>query len=295
MRNGDYYPARMDQQLEAAQFIINLKRQSNVENSISIMTMSNPAPQVMISLSSDQSKLFHALNSITISGESCNLFSALNVAQLVLKHRQNPNQRQRIILFVGSPFNITTTLPSSLDNQQDEKKEQFHHHLDNQQQQQQHSQQVDDKKMKIEESKSKSENNENIKFFNLAKLFKKNNICIDVIVFGGEQEDGHVINLLNEFVEIIVGGPLDKQTCSDTSSNMVIIPVDGDLSISEAVRASGIVGSQGSMVSNDFGVDPDMDPELAMVTNSISIHFTNLSFLFYFSYFSLSFLLILRL
>lgn len=251
MRNGDYYPSRMDQQLEAAQFIINLKRQSNVENSISILTMGAPSPKVMISLSSDQSKLFHALNTISISGEECNLFSALNVAQLVLKHRQNPNQRQRVILFVGS------ALPREEGTTKSNEKT-------------------------SEKGKEKEKEKEN-RFLQLAKIFKKNNICVDVIAFGEEQEDNYNVNLLNEFVETIVGGPLNKQTSPDTSSNIVVIPVDGDLSISEAVRSSGIIGSQGSMVSNDFGIDPDMDPELAMVSLSnlmITFHFIA-SFLFF--------------
>lgn len=36
-------------------------------------------------------------------GGSADLRTAINVAQLALKHRQNKNLRQRIIVFLGSP------------------------------------------------------------------------------------------------------------------------------------------------------------------------------------------------
>lgn len=36
-------------------------------------------------------------------GGSADLQTAINVAQLALKHRQNKNLRQRIIVFLGSP------------------------------------------------------------------------------------------------------------------------------------------------------------------------------------------------
>ncbi len=38
-----------------------------------------------------------------IEGEA-NLSSSVQIAQLALKHRQNKNQRQRIVIFVGSPL-----------------------------------------------------------------------------------------------------------------------------------------------------------------------------------------------
>jgi 26S proteasome regulatory subunit N10 len=33
-----------------------------------------------------------------------NLATSVQIAQLALKHRQNKNQRQRIVIFVGSPI-----------------------------------------------------------------------------------------------------------------------------------------------------------------------------------------------
>ncbi|KAK9928490.1 hypothetical protein M0R45_025623 [Rubus argutus] len=41
-------------------------------------------------------------NGLEMGGE-LNIASAIQVAQLALKHRQNKNQQQRIIVFAGSP------------------------------------------------------------------------------------------------------------------------------------------------------------------------------------------------
>ena len=60
---------------------------------------------MLVTLTSEQSKLHHALSSVRFEGQQhCNYASALQVAQLILKNRQNSNQHQRIVLFVGSPL-----------------------------------------------------------------------------------------------------------------------------------------------------------------------------------------------
>ena len=42
------------------------------------------------------------MQEMRIEGE-VHLATAVQVAQLALKHRENKNQRQRVVLFVGSP------------------------------------------------------------------------------------------------------------------------------------------------------------------------------------------------
>lgn len=44
-----------------------------------------------------------SLQNLDIEGQA-NLSSAVQIAQLALKHRQNKNQRQRIVIFIGSPI-----------------------------------------------------------------------------------------------------------------------------------------------------------------------------------------------
>lgn len=51
----------------------------------------------------DIGKLLHALAKSTIGGNA-DFSTAVQIAQLALKHRENKNQRQRIVVFVGSPI-----------------------------------------------------------------------------------------------------------------------------------------------------------------------------------------------
>lgn len=51
----------------------------------------------------DLGKLLSALNKASIGGVS-DLITSIQIAQLALKHRENKNQRQRIVAFVGSPL-----------------------------------------------------------------------------------------------------------------------------------------------------------------------------------------------
>lgn len=48
--------------------------------------------------------------SLEIEGQA-NLASSVQIAQLALKHRQNKNQRQRIVIFIGSPLSEDKVMP----------------------------------------------------------------------------------------------------------------------------------------------------------------------------------------
>eukprot|EP00960_Hanusia_phi_P040040 754204-Hanusia_phi.AAC.2 len=118
MRNGDYLPTRMESQADAVNLICNVKTQQNAESTVGVMTMggrrypsplcvtptnSCESPEVLVTPTHDLGKILTALHNVKITG-SCNFCSAIQVAQLALKHRQNKNQRQRIVAFVGSPL-----------------------------------------------------------------------------------------------------------------------------------------------------------------------------------------------
>ena len=51
----------------------------------------------------EHGKLLAAMHEVKLSGEP-DMPTGINVAQLALKHRQNKNQRQRIVVLVGSPL-----------------------------------------------------------------------------------------------------------------------------------------------------------------------------------------------
>jgi len=110
MRNGDYVPTRLEAQQDAANLICAAKTQQNAESTVAVMTMAQSKnrarAEVLVSLTPDLGKILSSVHSVKIGGEG-NFSAAMQVAQLVLKHRQNKNQHQRIIAFVGSPIEET--------------------------------------------------------------------------------------------------------------------------------------------------------------------------------------------
>ena len=65
--------------------------------------MTNNRPSLLITPTNDIGKLLSSLAKSNIGGLS-DLTTAIQIAQLALKHRENKNQRQRIVVFVGSPI-----------------------------------------------------------------------------------------------------------------------------------------------------------------------------------------------
>lgn len=102
-RNGDYHPSRWDSQADAANLIAENKCEKNPENSIGIVSMAGKRVEVHVTLTNDLARILNAVKDIKLSQE-CDFLTALNISVLTLRHRQNKNQKQRIILFVGSPI-----------------------------------------------------------------------------------------------------------------------------------------------------------------------------------------------
>ncbi|RID51166.1 hypothetical protein BRARA_H01852 [Brassica rapa] len=103
MRNGDYSPSRLQAQTEAVNLLCGAKTQSNPENTVGILTMAGKGVRVLTTPTSDLGKILACMHGLEVGGE-INLTAAIQIAQLALKHRQNKNQRQRIIVFAGSPI-----------------------------------------------------------------------------------------------------------------------------------------------------------------------------------------------
>ncbi|KAK3814685.1 MAG: hypothetical protein JOS17DRAFT_760478 [Linnemannia elongata] len=206
MRNGDYTPTRLEAQADAVNLIFGAKTQSNPENTVSLMTMAGKSPKVLVTFTADIGKILSALHNVAIGGQ-VSFSTSVQIAQLALKHRQNKNQRQRIIVFVGSPV------------EEDEKT-----------------------------------------LVKLAKKLKKNNIAVDVINFGEEAEN---TTKLEAFVAAVN---------NNDNSNLVTVPPGphllSDILVSSAIVA-GEDGTAPAFVSSgggsyEFGVDPNLDPELAL-------------------------------
>jgi len=65
--------------------------------------MAGKRVEVHVTLTNDLARILNAVKDIKLSGES-DFLTSLNISVLTLRHRQNKNQKQRIILFIGSPI-----------------------------------------------------------------------------------------------------------------------------------------------------------------------------------------------
>jgi 26S proteasome regulatory subunit N10 len=101
-RNGDYAPTRFQAQADAVNLLAGAKTQHHPENTVGVMSMAGKTPQVLVTPTPDLGKVLNAMQQMKIEGQ-VNLSTSVQVAQLALKHRENKNQRQRIVIFLGSP------------------------------------------------------------------------------------------------------------------------------------------------------------------------------------------------
>ncbi|WWC57593.1 uncharacterized protein I303_100125 [Kwoniella dejecticola CBS 10117] len=213
MRNGDYAPTRFQAQAEAVSTVFTAKTDSNPESAVGLMTMAGKSPSLLVTPTNDLGKLLSSLSKVQISGTS-SLSTSISIAQLSLKHRENKNQRQRIVVFIGSP---------------------------------------------IEESKESLNK--------LGKKLRKNNVVIDLITFGeeGRENDdklGGLIEGVGGDESHLVSIPPGPQFLSDVILSSPIL-FDGDGAIPGGSGSGG--GGEGAFgISGEDGIDPNMDPELAM-------------------------------
>lgn len=150
----------------------------------------------------------------------------------MLKHRQNKNQQQRVIFFVGSPI-----------------------------------------------SADKDE------LVRLAKRLKKNNVAVDIVNFGEEVQNTEKLESFisavnsndNRFVRCFAW-----QLLTLPPSHLVTVP-PGPHILSDILISSPIItgsseegaaggGSSGGVSAGFAGVDPNLDPELALVRASPRLH-----------------------
>ncbi|QLG75086.1 hypothetical protein HG535_0H04130 [Zygotorulaspora mrakii] len=212
-RNGDYPRTRFEAQIDAVEYIFQSKRNSNPENTVGLISSAGSNPRVLSTFTSEFGKILAGLHDTTIEG-SIHLATAIQIAALTLKHRQNKVQHQRIVAFVCSPIS-------------------------------------DDSKELIK----------------LAKRLKKNSIAVDIVNFG---ESNVNTPILEEFIETV-------NSSQEESSHLLTVTADNRL-LYEHIASSSIIleegaGNMGGHDGNssgmdnsfmDFGVDPSMDPELAM-------------------------------
>jgi len=105
MRNGDYQPTRFDAQSDAVNTVFQTKIDSNPENTVGIMTMAGKGPEVLVTHTKDLGQILQALHTTSTKiGGQIDVPTSIAIALLALKHRENKNLRQRIVVFIASPL-----------------------------------------------------------------------------------------------------------------------------------------------------------------------------------------------
>ena len=131
MRNGDYQPTRFGALADAVTTVFQTKIDSNPENTVGVMTMANKGcvrssdhqsspshkaftqlknktharPEVLVTHTKELGQILAAVHKTSTNlGRTASIPTAIAIAQLALKHRQNKTLRQRVVVFVGSPL-----------------------------------------------------------------------------------------------------------------------------------------------------------------------------------------------
>lgn len=234
MRNGDYTPNRLGAQYDAAAALINTKL-INPESTVGLISYGSNSVRVLSSPTDDIGKLLSSMGEVRAEGEG-NLIPTIKTAMLAMRHRKNKNGRMRIVLFVGSPIpgQVTSTLSTGT---------------------------------------GKPSGGVTVKDFEqLGAALRKDSIGIDVIAVGesegnapylealvkGANKEGNPSRLL-----IVPEGILPSDAVRDSDIMRDDLPggVGGN---PPAGGAAGGAGGGGGTFGEYGGIDPSMDPELAM-------------------------------
>uniref|UniRef100_A0A061RPU3 26S proteasome non-ATPase regulatory subunit 4 homolog n=1 Tax=Tetraselmis sp. GSL018 TaxID=582737 RepID=A0A061RPU3_9CHLO len=214
-RNGDFAPTRFQSQADAVNLLAGARTQAHPENTVGILTMAGKTPRVLVTPTPDLGKVLHCMQDVEIEGQ-CHLSTAVQIAQLCLKHRQNKNQRQRIVIFSGSPVS--------------EEKE---------------------------------------KLVKIGKKLKKNNVALDIVNFGSDDDNSEKLEAFHGAVNSsdnshLVSVPAGV-VLSDTLMTSPVFQQDGGSGFGGAAGGEGGAGAgAGGGDGFEFGVDPNLDPELAL-------------------------------
>jgi len=232
-RNGDYTPTRYEAQQDAVSMIFSAITQGNPESSVGLMSMGGKGPEVLVTLTTDHGKILDGLHRTKskIRG-SAHLATGIQIAGV------------SITGFLCSERKLNYLLKLALK------------HRENKLQKQ---------RIIIFNCSPIPEDEKTL--VKLAKKMKKLGVSIDFIAFGEIEDD--VTKKLQAFNENVKGGD---------GSHLVIIPPGPGLLSDQLVTSpilngdgSGGVGGMGGAGDGgdggqafDFGVDPSMDPELAL-------------------------------
>ncbi|OEH77065.1 ubiquitin interaction motif family protein [Cyclospora cayetanensis] len=211
-RDADLHPTRLAAQLDATSLLANAKLNAHRENAVGIVTMGGDGARVSVSPTSEFGRIHSAFHDISAKGDA-DFIRGILVAQLALKRRMNKTQRQRILLFVGSPVMASEK-----------------------------------------------------QLVQVGRQLKKNNIALDIVCLANVEENRAKLMAMHAAVN------------SNDTSRFVEYPAGSTNLLSDVIVSAMLlhdpeaaVASEGTADAaataaavNEFGVDPNVDPDLYM-------------------------------
>jgi 26S proteasome regulatory subunit N10 len=232
-RNGDYTPTRYEAQSDAVSMIFSTITQRNPESSVGLMSMGGKGPEVLVTLTTDHGKILEGLHRTKskIRG-SAHLATGIQIAGV------------SIIGFLCTQQKLNYLLKLALKHRQNKLQKQ---------------------RIIIFNCSPIPEDEKTL--VKLAKKMKKLGVSIDFVAFGEIEDD--VTKKLQAF---------NVNVKSGDGSHLAIIPPGPGLLSDQLVTSpilngdgpGGVGGMGGGADGGDggqafeFGVDPSMDPELAL-------------------------------
>ena len=237
MRNGDYVPTRLEAQHDAANLLISHKIQSNPESTVGVIAMSGGCftsggegaggVELLVSPTDDMGKILGGLHGVPIRGRGDITASGVDIpASMQVASLALKHRRNK-----NGQQRIVIFVGSPLTHVQ--------------------------KKVMVK----------------AGKLLKKNNVAIDVVAMGELMENEEK---LKDLVDAANGSSDGERTCHLVTIPAGVLP--SDVLVSSPIvhggatgagnvgnAPGGTIGGDGTDAFADFGgVDPNMDPELAM-------------------------------
>jgi 26S proteasome regulatory subunit N10 len=229
-------PSRWDAQADAANLIFQYKTQANPESSVGLMTMGATGPEVLTTLTTNPAKILDGLHRTKIRGES-HLHTAIMIASV----RCFKNYHL---------YHVTNHPQLALKHRQNKSQRQ--------------------RIIVLTCSPLNSAQESQPSLVKLAKRMKKNNVSIDIVAFGDLSDD--VISKLQAFNDAVKGGDGSYLEIVQPGPNLL-----SDTIVASPILAGetggmgggGSAGGEGGAPASgggdfEFGVDPSMDPELAL-------------------------------
>lgn len=219
-RDADLHPTRLTAQLDATSLLANAKLNAHRENAVGIVTMGGDSARVSVAPTSEFGRIHSAFHDISAKGDA-DFVRGILVAQLALKHRMNKTQRQRILLFVGSPVTASEK-----------------------------------------------------QLVQLGRQLKKNNIALDIVCLANVEENRAKLTAMhaavnsNDTSRFVEYPPGSTNLLSDVMVSAMLLHDPEAAAVAGAAGAGGESGTDAAATAaavNEFGVDPNVDPDLYMV------------------------------